>query len=133
VVTAPLTKLWLNPTGRLLIVVSTIHFKPDGRFEFRGTLLLPVPQPGPVPLDKGAEVVGIGAVNQGQTSLSVTELDVQGVRYRLKEGTGDMNAETPGAGGAVDFHLSQVLDMWPADAAVYEQVPGPGEPPASQK
>ena len=132
-VTRPLAKLWLNPTGRLLIVVSTVHFQPDGRFQFHGTLLLPVPQPGHVPLDKGAEVMGIGAMSQGQTSLTVTELDVQGVRFRLKEGTGDMNAETPGANGGVDFHVSQVLDMWPADAAVYEQVACPGELSAPPK
>jgi hypothetical protein len=116
-----------------LIVVSSIHIDPDGSFQFQGTLLLPVAQPGPPPLDRGTEVIGAGTMSQGQTSLAVTELHVQGVRYRLRDGTGAMNAKTPGANGRVDFHHSQVLDMRPAVIAVYEKVPDPAEPTGSQK
>ena len=128
----PPPTLWLDPAARLLIVVSSIHIDPDGSFQFRGTLLLPVAQRGPIPIDKGAEVVGAGTMSQGQTSLAVTELDVQGVRYRLKDGTGAMNAQTPGGSG-MDFHRSQVLDMWPAAKAVYEKVSDPVEPSGPQK
>jgi hypothetical protein len=116
-----------------LIVVSSIHIEPDGSFQFRGTLLLPVAQHGSIPVDREAEVIGVGTMSQGQTSLVVTELEVQGVRYKLEEGSGVMNAQTPGGGGGVDFHRSQVLDMRPATPAVYEKVPDPVEPPGPQK
>ena len=74
----------------------------------------------------------MGTISQGQTSLSVTELKVQAGRYSLKEGNGAMKAQTPGGNG-VDFHRSQVLDMWPAARAVYEKVSDPIEPTGPQK
>jgi hypothetical protein len=131
--TGNLPKLRLDTSCRVLIVVSSIRFQPDGSFQFHGTLLLPVAQPGMVPLERGAGVSGVGTMSQGQTSIAVTELDVQGVRFRLKDGTGAMSAETPGAGGGVDFHRSQVLDMWPAATAVYEQASGGAESFEPQK
>ena len=88
--------LRLDPASRLLIVLSSISGKPDGSFRFHGTLLLPVAHPGPVPLDRGAEVIGVGTRSQGQTSLAVTDLVVQGVRYTLKDGNGAN--ERPDAG-----------------------------------
>jgi hypothetical protein len=106
---------------------------PDGSFQFHGILLLPVAQSGPVPLDRGAEVIGVGTRNQGQTSLAVTDLVVQGVRYTLKDGSGVMNAQTPGAGGGVDFHRSQVLDMRPTATTLYEKVSDETGQPESQK
>jgi len=126
-------RLWLDPAGRLLIVLSSISRKPDGSFQFRGMLLLPVAQPGPVPLDRGAEVIGVGTRSQGQTSLAVTDLVVQGVRYTLKDGSGVMNAQTPGAGGGVHFDRSQVLDMWPTATAVYEKTSDQTGQPEPQK
>ena len=130
-VTAP-PRLRLDPANRLFIVLSSIHIDPNGSFQFHGTLVLPVSQSGPIPLDRGAEVLGVGTMSQGQTSLSVTELKVQAGRYRLKDGTGAMNAQTPGGNG-VDFHRSQVLDMWPVARAVYEKVPDTIEPHGPQK
>ena len=125
--------LWLDPAGRLLIVLSSISPKPDGSFQFHGKLLLPVAQPGPVPLDRGAEVIGVGSRNQGRTSLAVTDLVIQGVRYTLKDGRGIMSAHTPGAGGRVDFGRSQLLDMWPTATAVYEKASDQTGQPESQK
>jgi serine/threonine-protein kinase len=125
--------LWLDPAGRLLVVLSSISPKPDGSFQFHGTLLLPVAQPGPVPLDRGAEVIGVGTRNQGQISLAVTGLVIQGVRYTLKDGRGVMKAHTPGAGGRVDFDRSQLLDMWPTATAVYEKASDQTGQPESQK
>ena len=125
--------LRLDPTGRLLIVLSSINAKPDGSFQFHGILLLPVPQPGEVPLDRGAEVIGAGTMSQGQASLAVTELVVQGARFTLKDGTGAMKAQTPGAGGAVQFDRSQVLEMWPTATAVYEKVSDQTGQPEPQK
>jgi serine/threonine-protein kinase len=127
------SKLWLDPAGRLFLVLRSISRKPDGSFQFRGILLLPVAQPGRVPLDRGAEVVGTGTVSQGLTSLAVSEFEVQGARYVLKGGNGAMRAETPGAGGGVHFDRSQLLDMWPTASAVYERVSDQTGNPEPQK
>jgi len=116
-----------------LIVLSSINRKLDGSFQFHAILLLPVAQPGPVPLDRGAEVIGTGTMSQGQTSLAVTEFVVQGARFTLKDGTGAMKAETPGAAGAVRFDRSQVLEMWPASPSVYEMAPDTAAQPEPQK
>jgi serine/threonine-protein kinase len=125
--------LWLDPAGRLLVALSSVSPKPDGSFQFHGTLLLPVAQPGPIPLDRGAEVIGVGSRSQGRTSLAVTDLVIQGVRYTLKDGRGIMSAHTPGAGGRVDFSRSQLLDMWPTATAVYEKASDQTGRPESQK
>lgn len=113
--------LRLEPSTHLLIVLRSVHRLPDGSFQFRGTLLQPVAQTGPVPLDRGAEVIGAGTMSQGQTSLAVTEFVVQGARYTLKGGSGAMKTQTPGAGGTVQFDRSQVLEMWPASPSIYEK------------
>jgi len=125
--------LWLNPAGRLLIVLSSISPKSDGSFQFHGILLLPVAQPGPVRLDRDAEVIGAGTMIQGQASLTVTEFVVQGARYTLKGGDGAVKAQTPGAGGTVQFDRSQVLEMWPASPSVYEKAPDTAAQPEPQK
>jgi len=122
-VAAPPPSLQLNPSSYLLVVLSTAERLPDGSFEFRGTLLLPVVHAGPVPLDRGAEVVGAGQTRDGHTSLAVMEFVVQGAHYMLKDGSGAMKAQTPGTGGAVQFERSQVLEMWPASSLVYEKAP----------
>jgi len=122
-VAPPSPSLQLDPTAHLLVVLSAAERLPDGSFEFRGTLLLPVVHAGPVPLDRGDEVVGAGQTRDGQTSLAVMEFVVQGAHYMLKEGSGAMKAQTPGAGGAVQFERSQVLEMWPASSLVYEKAP----------
>jgi hypothetical protein len=117
-----LPSLRLEPGAHLLLALSSVKRLPDGSFQFRGTLLLPVPHTGPVALDRGAEVVGAVTVTQGQTSLAVTEFVVQGARYVLKVGNGAMRAQTPGAGRELHFDRSQVLEMWPASTSVYLKV-----------
>ena len=125
----PRAKLWLDPAARLFIVVSSIDIKPDGSLKFHGKLLLPVPQPGPVPLDRGTEVVGTGLISGGQTSLAVTEILAEGARYKLKGGSGAVRAETPGGGGGVHLDRNQLLDMWPTATAAYEKVSGQSAQP----
>ena len=44
-----------------------------------------------------------------------------------------MNAQTPGAGGGVDFERSQVLDMRPTATAVYEKASDQTGQPEPQK
>jgi hypothetical protein len=114
-------------------VLSSVKWLPNASFQFRGTLLLPVVHPGPVPLDRGTEVIGAGTMRQGQTSLAVTEFVVKGARYTLKVGKGAMKAQTPGAGGAVQFDRSQVLEMWPVSPSIYEKAPDTTAQPEPQK
>ncbi len=130
---SPPPTLSLDPAGRLLVVLSSISPKPDGSFQFHGILLLPVAHLGPIPLDRGAQVIGVGTGSQDQISLAVTDLVIQGVRYTLKEGSGAMNAQTPGTGGGVHFERSQVLDMSPKATAVYEKVTDQTAQPEPQK
>ncbi len=134
----------LGLADRLLIVLSSISPKPDGSFQFHGTLLLAVAQPGTVPLNQGTEVIGVGTKSQGKTSLAVTEFVAQGARYTLKDGSGAMNAKTPGAVGEEDFDPSQLLNKWPTVTgrvldmrptapAVYEEVSGQTGQPDPEK
>ena len=65
----------------------------------------------------------------GQTSVAVTDILVGGARYKLKEGSGAVKAETPGGGGGVHLDRNQLLDMWPMATAAYEKVSGQGAQP----
>jgi hypothetical protein len=128
-----LSSLRLEPGARLLIVLKSIHRQPDGSYAYQAILLLPLAQPGLVTLDRGTEVNGTVTVSHGHTSVTVTELVAQGTRYTLKDGDGSMNAQTPGTEGEVHFDRSQVLEMWSAFVATYEQAPGRTAPPEPQK
>jgi hypothetical protein len=128
----PLPSLRLEPGAHVLVVLSSVNRLPNGSFQFRGTLLLPVAQAGPVRLDRGAEVIGAGTISQGQPSLAVTDFVVEGARYTLKVGNGAMKAQTPGAGGAVQFDRSQVLEMWPMSPSLYEKSPDTSAQPQPQ-
>jgi hypothetical protein len=131
--TEPAPSLRLEPGAHLLLALSSFKALASGSSQFHGTLLLPVVHTGPVLLDRGAEVFGAGTTIQGQTSLAVTEFVIQGVRYTLKVGDGAMKAQIPGAGGAVQFDRSQVLEMWPASPSIYEKAPDATAPPEPQK
>jgi hypothetical protein len=131
--TEPAPSLRLEPGAHLLIALSSVNRLPNGTFQFRGTLLPPVPQAGPVSLDRGAEVIGAGTMSQGQTSLAITEFLVQGGRYTLKVGNGAMKVQAPGAGAAVQLDRGQILEMWPASPSVYEKAPDTTPQPEPQK
>jgi hypothetical protein len=119
------TSLQFDPSAHLMVALSSAKRLPNGSFEFRGSLLLPVSQAGAAPLDLGTEVVGAGETREGTTSLAVMEFVVNGARYILKEGSGAMKAQTPGTGGAVQFERSQVLEMWPISPLVYARAATP--------
>jgi hypothetical protein len=123
----------LTPSSHLLMVVSSIEWEPDKTFRFQGVLLVGFPQSGSVWLEQGAQVIGTGALNQGQTSVVVTEFVVGGVRYPLKNGNGAMRAQTPGASGEVQFERSQTLELWPQSDATYERTHDEAVPPEPPK
>jgi hypothetical protein len=60
-------------------------------------------------------------MSQGQTSLTVTELVVEGSRYTLKSGNGAMRAQAPETGG--QFDRGKLVEMWPESPSVYEKAP----------
>jgi hypothetical protein len=125
--------LRLEPDAHLLLALSSVNPLPDGSLQFRGTLLLPVVHAAAVPLDQGAGVIGAMRMSQGQISLAVTDLVIQGTRYTLRVGNGAMKAQTPGAGGTVQLDRSQVLEMWPASPSVYEKAPDTTPQPEPRK
>ena len=105
-----------------------VNHQPDGSFTFRGSLLQPVSEAGGVPLDRGAEVLGIGEVNQGKTSLLVQELIVRQNHYKLKGAAGPADGRGPGAGPTVQFEAGKVLEMFVTAASIYEKLPAADEP-----
>lgn len=88
---------------------------PDGTFHFQGTLLKPVELPAGIPFDTNTKVYGFGGVNDGRISLIIQEFLFQGVRYRLKRGSGMARVEP--------FNGGRTLEMWLDEDSVYERVP----------
>jgi hypothetical protein len=86
-----------------------------------------------VTLGRGAEVNGAETMRQGQRWLAVTEFVIEGARFTLKGGTGEMKAQTPQAGEAVQFDRGQVIEMWPASPSIYEKAPDTAALPEAQK
>jgi hypothetical protein len=102
--------IWLNGT------------LPDtGTFTFRGTLMPPVARSGTVLLSPGTEIDVSGTMKRGDVaSILVTEIVVQGVRYKLQGAAGATNIGTPGSGWALPFYEGQELEMQLRNASVYD-------------
>jgi len=119
----PPSAIRIEAGTRVWIRLKAINRTADGDFQFQGDVLLPVTQAGLVLLDRDTELHGLGKVSKERTSLRITELVSRGARYRLK-GEGDaMNAQIPGAGGAIRFD-SGVYEMWLGSASTYEKTAG---------
>jgi hypothetical protein len=119
----PPSAIRIEAGTRVWIRLKAINPTADGDFQFQGDVLLPVTQAGLVLLDRDTELHGLGKVSKERTSLRITELVSRGARYRLK-GEGDaMNAQIPGAGGAIRFD-SGVYEMWLGSASTYEKTAG---------
>jgi len=119
----------INAGTRVWILLKSTSPQTNGDFRFRGMVLLPVTQAGAVLLDRETEVVGIGKVSQGRTTIRIVEFVWQGARYKLRGAAGAMNTPGPGAGPAVEFNAGQVLETWLAAVSTYERVPGDGVRP----
>lgn len=120
---APRPFIRLDSGTHLVAVVDSVRWLTRETFQFHGTLLVGIVQSGSVQLDQGAEVAGAGEISQGQTSITIKEFVVQGTHFTVKSGSGAMKAQTPGAGGAVQFDKSQVLEMWPVSPVIYAERP----------
>jgi Putative zinc-finger len=108
---------------RLWIRLSAVNHQPDGSFTFRGSLLQPVSDANGVSIERGAEVIGFGKVNQGKTFLLVGDFIVGQNHYKLKGAAGPADARGPGAGPTVDFEAGKVLEMFVTAASFYEKLP----------
>lgn len=111
--------LHLGAGVRLWIMLASVNRHADGSFSFRGSLLLPLTTAGSSSLDRGTEVSGSGTIAQNRTSLLISEIVIQGSRYKLKAGT--VNAQTAGSGGVVPFDSGRVFEMWLSSDSTYER------------
>lgn len=112
---------------RLVVHVTSISRQPDGRFTFRGTLLQPVTLAGGVGLDQTAELTGLGAVNGGHATVSVTYFSLRGKKYALRQAPGKADRQS-GTGPAIELDPGKVLEMWFAAASIYEETGGVSTP-----
>jgi len=93
-------------------MLNSVNSLPEGRFQFQASLLLPVTDPsGAVLFEKGAQVLCSSQTADGKTSVQITEIASQGLRYRSSSfHRGALNG--PAAGKAVSFQSGQVLETW---------------------
>jgi hypothetical protein len=126
---APADSVRINAGTRVWILLKSTSPQTNGDFRFRGIVLLPVTQAGAVLLDRETEVVGVGKVSQGRTTIRIVEFAWQGERYKLRGATGAVTATGPGAGPTVEFNAGQVLETWLAAVSTYERVSGEAAPP----
>ena len=119
----------INAGTRVWILLKSTSPQTNGDFRFRGIVLLPVTQAGAVLLDRETEVVGVGKVSQGRTTIRIVEFAWQGARYKLRGAAGAVTATGPGAGPTVEFNAGQVLETWLAAVSTYERVSGETAPP----
>lgn len=115
--------LHLDAGVRLWIVLASVNRQADGSFSFRGSLLLPLNTAGSSPLARDTEVSGGGTVAEGRTSLLISEIVIQGSRYKLKPSADSGHAQTTGSGGVVPFDSGKVFEMWLSSESTYEREP----------
>lgn len=100
----------------------------DGTFTFRGTLMPPVARSGTVLLNEGTGINGAVTMKGGEIeTIFVTEIVVEGMRYRLQGTAGATNMNAPGSGWALPFNQGQELEMHIPTASVYERLSGGAE------
>ena len=109
----------------LLIRVISVSHQPDGSFIFRAVLTQPVSGKGRGVLVSGTEIFGSGVLNQGQVSLSITDLEIQGRRYPQKGTAAGANARIPELGAGAQFVPGQQVELWFVSAASYELAQAP--------
>jgi hypothetical protein len=117
------------PAGtRIWLTLDSVASDPDGRFQFRAVLLLPVAASGTLLLDKGVQVLGSGRTIQNETSIQITELATNGQRYILSPASSGVS-KIPGSGKAVRFESGQVLEMWVDSASTFAAAGGSSASP----
>jgi hypothetical protein len=76
-------------------------------------------QGGAVVLERDTEIHGFGTKGTDRISLKIIGLTIRGARYELKDGTGAIDAQGPGGGGALEFDAGRVLEMWMSSRSAY--------------
>ena len=105
---------------RIWIVLESATAQGDRRIPFEGRLLLPVSASNSVILEKGTRVMGVSSSAQGQLSVQIGELVLNGNRYKLTENPGLNATHTTGTGRAVQFASGKTVEMWLDSATVFE-------------
>lgn len=108
---------------RLWIHVTAISRKPDGSFNFRGTLLQPVSLANSNQLDQGTELAGSGTVNNGHITVFVERFTVGGANYALLQNDPSGSGKRSGTGLAVELDPDKLLEVWLASSSVYRKTP----------
>ena len=106
----------------------------DGTFTFQGTLMPPVARSGTVLLNEETGINGAVTMKGGEVAtIFVTEIVVQGVRYKLQDPAGATNMNAPGSGWALPFNEGKELEMHLPTASVYERAAGGGGSPGRMR
>ncbi|HXW90536.1 MAG TPA: hypothetical protein VEK33_08310 [Terriglobales bacterium] len=108
------TRIWIN--------VASVDRQPDGSFAFRGTLLQPVAQASS-PLAQGTGLTGTGSVRDGNVTLFVANLLIEGSTYAVQPTSVSPRQPAPGVGKAIEFKHGQVMEMWLSSVSIYEKEP----------
>jgi len=101
------------PAGtRVWLTLTSVNSLPGGHFQFQASLLLPVTDAkGAVLFEKSAQVLGSGQTIDGKTSVQITEIASQGLRYRSTSSqSGALNR--PASAKVVSFQSGQILETW---------------------
>lgn len=118
---ATIPSVVLIPAGtRIWISLQAISPQDDGRSQFKGTLLLPVSTSNSLVLAKGTPVAGVCSIAEGQTSIQITELVLNGKQYKLRTEPNVRAHQTTPASKAVQFEKGKVIELWLDSAAVFE-------------
>lgn len=103
--------------SRLMIHVTVLERQADGGFDFRGTLLPPIPTVGAVPLDETVGVAGVETPSKnGRISVSLKSFVVGTKTYELKATGG-----AAGTGPGLELSTGRTLEMWFEDTSIYRQ------------
>jgi hypothetical protein len=111
----------LSAGTRVWIVYRNVTRRSDSSFAFTGTLLEPITGTGSTPLAKDTEIDGGGTAVNGKTSLTVEQIVIRGVAYKLSGPGGAVTQGSAGGGEAVTFNSGQVQELWLAGPATYEK------------
>jgi hypothetical protein len=102
------------------IVYRHVERRSDSSFAFTGSLLEPISGTGSTALAKDTEIDGEGVSVNGKTSLTVEQIVVRGVPFKIKGSGGAVTQGYAGGGEAITFDAGQVQELWLAGPATYE-------------
>lgn len=114
----------VGPGVALLVRLDSVEHGPQGVLSIRGTLSQPVSQNGTLLLPSGCVIRGSGMLSEGQASLRITDLDIEGRHYSIKGTASTPNTRIPSVGGIVLLSPGRLVEVWSVSEVVYERTAG---------